>query len=165
MYCKNCGKKLNETASFCSGCGTKIADENKSVSKENLSSANTKTEKISTSSSTVNQIISIVSVIGAFIVGRFLGLITFVFLFAILIGQWFPKWYIKKKKVNYSLVNWIAWSNVLTWLLPPLGILTGVATFEFSNLIEQTNKKYKSLAIISIVLSVVNAIFGIIINL
>ena len=167
MFCKNCRKKLNETAIFCSGCGVKLADKSKDISNENLSLAQERTGKTSnpSSTSTVNQIISIASIIGAFIIGRFLGLVTFIFLFAILIGQWFPMWYIKKKTINYSLVNWIAWSNVLTWLLPPFGILTGVATFEFSSLIEQKNKKYKLLAIISVALSVLNAVVGIIINL
>lgn len=45
MFCKNCGKKLNETASFCSGCGSKIDNKNLEVANEDILKYLTKEEQ------------------------------------------------------------------------------------------------------------------------
>ena len=82
------------------------------------------------------------------------------FLFAFLIGAWFPGWYLKRQKVSQTLISWIAWSNVLTWLLPPLGIITAVATLGFSDVKGVSRKTYMTLAIVAIVLAIINAIWG-----
>lgn len=115
-------------------------------------------------------VLGLISWVGGAIIGymivKFLGIIVAViFLFAFLIGVYFPGWYFKRQKVNYTFIKWFVWSNILTWFLPPLGILTGFAAFGFSNLVKQEKKKYKILAIIGIILSLINAIVGIIIRL
>lgn len=115
--------------------------------------------------SVFNSIISVVFFIAAFAIGRFLGLVVFLFIGAWALGEWFPKWYMKSEKVNTTLVKWIVWSNLLTWLLPPLGVLTGFAALKFGDYFPAENKKYKTIAVIALVASVLNAISGILINL
>ena len=34
MYCSNCGKQLDDTANFCSGCGNKVGSTNETVQHE-----------------------------------------------------------------------------------------------------------------------------------
>jgi transcription initiation factor TFIIIB Brf1 subunit/transcription initiation factor TFIIB len=160
MNCQNCGSQLKNNAKFCSSCGKSIEEVEISQSKEN-----TVVDKKETKSRLLDQAVRIISIIIGFAMGRYLGIAIFIFIFAFLAGQWFPKWYFKRQKINYSFVKWIVWSNVLTWFLPPLGILTGFAALEFSNLVETEKKKYKTLAIIGIALSLINAISGILMNL
>jgi hypothetical protein len=62
-------------------------------------------------------IISIVFFVVAFVIGRFLGLVTFIFIGAWALGEWFPKWYMKREKVNASLIKGLA---QLTTLNKPL---------------------------------------------
>ncbi len=114
---------------------------------------------------TVSSIVTFVSIIGGFLIGKFLGLVVFLFIGAYFAGQWFGKWYLKRKNVNITLIKWIVWSNVLTWLLPPLGIMTSLATLEFSNNFPNESKKYKTIAIIGIVASLLNALSGVLMNL
>lgn len=168
MFCKNCGKEIKKESSYCSDCGNKIKQEKIGVEINDEGNAKSKSFGHSVSE-ILSRIVGIIIFLLAIGLGKTMGFSFTIFVVILVvpyyIGQWFPKWYFKREKINYSLVNWIAWSNVLTWLLPPLGILTGVATFEFSSLVRQEGKKYKLLAIISIALSVVNAVVGIIIKL
>lgn len=34
MYCRNCGKKINDTAVFCRYCGAKIKDQDSNIYRE-----------------------------------------------------------------------------------------------------------------------------------
>ena len=163
MFCQNCGNKIKEDEKFCSSCG---ADLVKSAVIKDLE------EKIETTTATpdkktrvFNTIISVVFFIAAFAIGRFLGLVTFLFIGAWALGEWFPKWYMKREKVNLSLVKWIVWSNILTWLLPPLGVMTGFAALGFANHFPNDNKKYKIIAIIALIASFLNALSGVLMNL
>jgi RNA polymerase subunit RPABC4/transcription elongation factor Spt4 len=164
MYCQNCGNKIKEDAKFCSSCGT---DLTKSVVMENTQEESA--EIVATipdkTASVFNSIISVVFFIAAFAIGRFLGLVVFLFIGAWSLGEWFPKWYMKREKVNITLVKWIVWSNTLTWLLPPLGIATGFAALGLGNYFPGERKKYKTVAIIGIVASLLNALSGILMNI
>ncbi len=165
MFCNQCGKEIREEIKFCPYCGEKInykivnVDDNKEIKKEQSNN------KRSNSWVLLEKVASVIAIIIGFILGKLLGLVIFLFLFAYLIGSWFPNWYLKRSKVNYKFIKFIVWSNVLTWLLPPLGILTSISTFKFSNLIKEENKKYKNLALIGIILSIINAILGYLISL
>lgn len=78
------------------------------------------------------------------------------------LGDWLSKLYIKKHKELGSLVRLVAWSNVLTWLLPPLAILTATATFNFSAVSSGDDRKgFRILASIGLLLAIINAIWGI----
>lgn len=169
MFCATCGKQLVLDSRFCASCGAEVqqglkddvitSDKNIEDATEPINSEKTK------SVSLASQLVSVGGFIVAFIIGKYLGIITFVFLGALLIGQWFPVWYCKKQTVNPSMIKWIAWSNVLAWLLPPLGVLMGTATLGFSGLIQRDTKKYKNLAIVGLALSVINAAVGYFINM
>lgn len=163
MYCQNCGNKIKEDAKFCSSCGTevKIISEASEVVYDNV----VEEKQPSTAKTLLDQVVTFGSIIIGFIIGKYLGLVVFLFLGALLLGQWFPKWYLKRDKINISLVKWIVWSNVLTWLLPPLGIATGFAALEFGKHFPGERKKYKTVAIIGIVASLLNALSGILINI
>lgn len=163
MFCKDCGNKIEKDSKFCPSCGTEltIVAEIKNT-QENFE---TRIESTDKKTSVFNSIISVVFFIAAFAIGRFLGLVVFLFIGAWSIGEWFPKWYMKREKVNASLIKWIVWSNVLTWLLPPLGVMTGFAALGFSNHFPNDTKKYKTVAIIGIVASLLNALSGVLMNI
>lgn len=169
MFCATCGKQLVLDSRFCASCGAEVRQGLKNEVIASGKSIEDATEvnnpEKTKSNSLVSQLVSVGGFIVAFFIGKYLGIITFVFLGALLIGQWFPVWYCKKQTVNPSIIKWIAWSNVLAWLLPPLGVLMGTATLGFSGLIQQNSKKYKNLAILGLVLSVINAIWGYFINM
>jgi F0F1-type ATP synthase assembly protein I len=110
-------------------------------------------------------ILKLVGLIAGFVLWKFLGLAPFILILTFIIGDWFSKWYCKRQKISQTLIKWIVWLNVLTWFLPPLGIFTGSAALQFSNHVEQEKKKYKILAAIGIGLSLINAIFGVIIRM
>jgi hypothetical protein len=167
MFCKNCGAKLEEGIKFCGKCGTPVDNSaivqlspEREISKSGDGEAKVVTG-IKKSNTTFEKIIYWASAIAAFFVARYAGIVVFLlFLFAFLIGAWFPGWYLKRKKINQTLINWIIWSNLLTWLLPPLGIITGIATLGFSDIPGVSKKKYMILAIIAIALAMINAIWG-----
>lgn len=163
MFCQNCGNKIKEDAKFCSSCGADLAKS--TVIKEPKEKNETTPITPDKKTGMFNSVISVVFFIAAFAIGRFLGLVTFLFIGAWALGEWFPKWYMKREKVNSSLVKWIVWSNVLTWLLPPLGILTGFAALRFADYFPPEHKKYKIIAVVALVASILNAISGILIRL
>ena len=146
-------------AKFCSHCGTAVSVvEHLPVA----SQSEKKPEKAK--GSPFDQVITVISWIIGFALGRFLGVAIFAFLIALLVGQWFPKWYLKRKKISMTLVSMIVWSNVLSWVLPPLGIMTGFAALELSNSFPGDRKKYKTLAVVGIGLAFVNALIGVLMN-
>ena len=162
MFCKNCGTKIKEEAKFCSSCGVEAKPifeklEEKTVAVEE--------NKLSTAKTVLYQVGIVGGSIIGFVIGKYLGFVIFLFLGAFLLGQWFPKWYLKREHINITLVKWIVWSNVLTWLLPPLGVMTGFAALEFGNHFPGDHKKYKTIAIIGIVASLINALSGLLMNI
>jgi hypothetical protein len=165
MFCENCGNKITKDSKFCPSCGI---DLQKPIiikdSKENIETTVVKEDKKTSIFNSIISIISILFFIGAFVFGRFLGLTAFLFIGAWALGEWFPKWYMKRKKINITLVKWIVWSNILTWLLPPLGVMTGFAALEFANYFPVDSKKYKTIAIITLIVSFLNALGGILIK-
>ena len=94
-------------------------------------------------------------------IGRFLGWTYLIFLVLYGVILWYAYSYLKKKKTPNFLVSIIVWSNVLTWLLPPLGIFTSVIAIGLAHNTEQKNKrKYKIFAIIGLTLSIINMMAG-----
>lgn len=118
----------------------------------------------------------ILSILVAFVVSaivRFLGpyaigLIAFLIIFAGagFIGNLWAKSYIKREKINTKLISVVARSNFLTWIIPILGVFTGFATLKFTEHPQLEGKeKYRTLAIVGIILSIVNLVIGIWIRL
>lgn len=158
MKCSNCEFALATDAKFCPSCGLKVGEVLKLQEEQPDIEKGVKT-------SNLDQIITVVAWIGGFALGRYLGLSIFIFLIAYFIGKWFPEWYLKKDKVNMSVVKLVVWSNLATWFLPPLGILTGFAALGFSNSFPGEKQKYKILAVVGIALALVNAAWGILNNI
>jgi len=111
-----------------------------------------------------DQIFTIAILVIAFAVGMYAPFYL-IFLLGAAVGQWFGKWYVKRPKVNQSLIKFIAWSNVLTWLSIPVGLFTGLATWEFSKTAGAESQKCKTLATVGIVLSIINLLLGIMMRL
>lgn len=158
MYCANCGNQLLEQRGFCGKCGNAI-ESDKAIKEENE-----KFSKVSPYSNTVvdNNIVRIISIIGGYFIARYLGfLITIIFFGAFLLGIWFPIWYLKRENINHPLIKWIVWSNIVSWFLPPLGIITGMAALGFSASAGHKKKQYTILAITGLSLALINAGWGI----
>lgn len=162
MYCHNCGNLIEKEFSFCKTCGAKAT---LTVEKQLENQVSSRDQKPANTKVVLDQVVKFVSIVVGFIIGKYLGLILFLFLFAFLIGQWFPKWYLKRERVNVSLVKWIVWSNLFTWILPPLGVMTGFAALEFGNHFPSDRKKFKTIAILAIVASLLNALGGLLLSL
>src|SRR4030042_5597581 len=82
----------------------------------------------------------------AFVLFRYLGLIGLLFLGAYYVGQWLGKNHFAKNRAA-QLANLISWSNLVSWLLPPLGVFTASATYQIS-LTEKSHSKYRNLAML-----------------
>ena len=77
----------------------------------------------------------------------------------------FSVWYLKRKKISYKLTKWIAWSNLISWFLPPLGFFTGICTVQFGLHFSEDRKKYSELGGVGMILACINSIGGIIIRI
>ncbi len=106
-----------------------------------------------------SQLLGLVTTIIAIAIGRYLGLAYFILLIPAAIGWWLGG--VVGKKESFKMINFIAWSNVLTWLLPPLGLATAAFTLNYNENSSDKSKKWNTLAIIGIVLSIANGIIGI----
>ena len=98
------------------------------------------------------------------ILSQYFGLTFLIFIFVWFVGRWFPKWYLKKTRENSVLIKLIIWSNIFTWVLPPLGLMVGFTTFEFGNQLTNNRKKYKTAGIIGIIASILNGFSGILVR-
>lgn len=111
----------------------------------------------------------IAGIAGGFAIANYVGIIGLVVIVAILAipfwaGKKYASWYVKRKNPSLGWVEVISWANVLTWLLPPLGMLTSSAVFEFNHHNSSSKTKYKTLAIMGFALSLLNAVVAIIIQ-
>ncbi len=129
----------------------------------NTSHESTKAEGAATSKKKepmLNQAIKIGAAVLGLVLAKFMGIGIIILVIFAAVGMWFSKWYIKRGKMNTTLVNIILWAKVITWLLPPLGLLTGFATLGFSEHFVSQKKKFMILSIIAIVLALANGFFG-----
>lgn len=159
MFCSSCGTKLPEGSKFCPNCGKPIQEE---INSSNFVPKNDSKNKVNNLQKNTNwpTVIRILVIIGSYVLGRILGIIFFIFILAIIIGDWFPKWFIRKYGIKKSFFNVIAWANVLTWIFPIVGILTGIASLKLSKELVET-KKFRNLGYVGIILSSTNVLLGI----
>lgn len=114
----------------------------------------------------VGNVVGIASFVLAYALSSYIGWVALLFVAPVVIGIWFPSWYFKKKNSNKGLIKWLAWSNLVSWLVPLLGLLTSISTFSSQPFTEIESKgKFKILAMIGILLSIGNAAIGILLNL
>lgn len=113
-------------------------------------------------------VIYILSLVGGYYLFYYLGVTGLIFLAAILGGIYLPNWIYKKYGYKKTLVDIIAWSNlILGLILPPLGIFVGIFPIKFNALLSQEDKKtkYLALGIIGLIIAITNAILGILVRL
>jgi len=175
MHCSKCGNNVPAEASFCNKCGYKIDSGLKDITSEkaeataiisninnNYSAAQTSSApKVSKSYSLVIRIITYLSAIIFYVLGRYFGLFVFVFIIPIIIADWFPRWYFKKYQVKNTLIDIIIWSNVITWFIPIIGLATSITALNISSYLDSNNKKKTLiLGIICLLLTVINGWIG-----
>jgi len=134
---------------------------------ENVSEVVTTNNKMS-KFSIIAKIFSYVFLIGLFkSLGTRFSILLSVILISLIyfIGKKFTDWYMKRSNVSFKLIKWIAWSNVATWLLPPLGAFTGFCTFRFGEHVIEQQTKYRVLGTIGMLSAVINAAIGVIMNI
>jgi hypothetical protein len=85
----------------------------------------------------------------------------------LVLALWLSSWYTKRKSPDPAFLNWFAWSNTATWLFPPLGLFTAVATFGMSSawfpdstVPPARPRRYRILGAVGFVLSVLNGASG-----
>ncbi|HEU4966037.1 MAG TPA: hypothetical protein VFT53_00965 [Candidatus Saccharimonadales bacterium] len=95
-------------------------------------------------------------------VGAVLTAAGIIFCIPFLLAFGYSTWYIRRGKYNERWLALLFWSNVITWVIPVLGVFTAAAT----NLINMHNhgedrRKYMRLASIGILLSVTHLVLKI----
>jgi len=105
-------------------------------------------------------LISLLIFFSAIFLFRLFGLALLIPLIPIALGLSFPKWYLGRKKPSAKLVEIIAWSNVVLWALPPLGLLTNCATIKFAKYFELKKRQYLLLGYGGLVATIINIVWG-----
>ena len=160
MYCRHCGKKIDDDSEFCVYCGEKVEGKNSS---EVMRAKNTDSEinKIDGNTESVwMKFLGIIVTIVSIALGRFLGLAFFILLIPAVIGWYLAFWYEKKVKTENSLTKFIAWINIVSWFIPIAGFFTSLASIKFSESYGKKDKKYLVLGIIGLCLTLVNGVIG-----
>ncbi len=159
MYCSKCGGELSGNVSSCKNC-----EEKTIVTNTKLESGNEEKSEPESSKSIFSGILGVVIFILALALGKFMGLVALLLYVSFYAGQKISKWYLKRKNINESVVNFISWSNVITWIFPILGLFTAAFAIESGEMSEDKGKKYLILGYVGSVFSILNSIAGIIIN-
>jgi RNA polymerase subunit RPABC4/transcription elongation factor Spt4 len=159
MFCKHCRKQIDETSNFCPYCGGQVremhtTEEVLQVLKEKSPSAKLQTNK----KNILGWVITIISIVIGYILGKYLGVVFFAFILVGYIAYWFGGWYSKREKQSYKIKNIICWSNTISWLIPILGLGTGIIAYRFGQIDKVS--KYRKLGILGLVLSIINGIAG-----
>lgn len=124
------------------------------------------TEKVSTNIQTSGMLTIVKTAIGlgvGYIAVRLLGIGgTLALLPSSIIGYLFAHYYvIEKNRENESWVKFIHWTNVVTWLLPIIGIATSVFSLTVAEGISQNKTKLFVLGYVGLTLTILNAIAGV----
>ena len=94
-------------------------------------------------------------------IARTLGILGVALLWGpLLLALWLSSWYAKRKNPSARLMTRLAWSNVVTWLFPPLGLFTATATLGLSSAPGASPRKYRVLGIVGLALTIINGLSG-----
>jgi hypothetical protein len=92
------------------------------------------------------------------------GVFFVLFFMAIYFIYWlankFSAWYVKNKTSEKTLTSILVWSNVVTWLLPPLGLFTGISAIKISEAYPKNRDTYRAVAFVCLTLCIINSIIG-----
>ena len=171
MYCSNCGKRTQAGAKFCAHCGQPIATngirqlteaESTNGEVQDASKAPIPENRVKAS---LTRLVSVVAILIGLGLGRSLGAAYWVVALIIGIPYWvgnrIAAWYVKRDNISSKLIEVISWSNVITWFLPPLGMLTGAMTIKFNQFNTNERRKYVLLGWGCVVASIINALVGV----
>jgi len=171
MYCSNCGKHAQARAKFCAHCGQSIArsDIQQFTTAETTNRDHHETAKIPVPENrvkaVVTRVISVAAILVGLALGRSLGAAYWVVALIVGVPYWagdrIAAWYVKRDNISSKFIEVISWSNVITWLLPPLGMLTGAMTVKFNQYNTNERGKYALLGWGCVVASIVNALIGV----
>jgi hypothetical protein len=161
MFCTSCGHKLEAKSKFCVSCGQATAkvEAREPVQPEpGLVESQTKVKSTGFASS----LISAVTFIVAIVMSRALGIWSFVFIIPPWAGYYLANWYLKRPSGD-RIAQITAWSNVISWFLPPIGLYTATATLLAASQYRAAGKDSTRLYVlgtIGLVLTIVNAGLG-----
>lgn len=86
-------------------------------------------------------------------VTRYIGPASLLIIIPIILGVWFPSFYCKRWK-DLTIINVIAYSNLVLWLIPALCLFTSIATLGFAKHVEQKRGLYNGLGFMGLILSI-----------
>lgn len=85
----------------------------------------------------------------------------FALLIPLLVGSWIGKYYLNKKNIKTGFVKFVLWSNIITWVIPLVAMLTIGASIQFNSKNKNKDKiKYLIIIVISFILTYINSIIG-----
>jgi hypothetical protein len=106
-------------------------------------------------------IATIGGVVGGWIGSRYLGLAFFLPFVAAGLGLFIANWHAKRHDVDGTGIKLLVWVNLIAWVLPPAGLLTGVAYATFSKTSAANRKLYLILGLGCAALAFLNGAVGI----
>lgn len=104
----------------------------------------------------------------AFVIGRTIGLLGILVVGMILGVPSYLGWWLGNRKVNIPLstIRIVSWLGLVTWVIPPLGLLSGTFVLSAGNHLRTEEKRIViPLAVLTIILSLGSATYGILLNL
>lgn len=191
MFCVRCGSEIPHEDNYCHKCGYRsstlnIASVDKPLTDEEVEAQirlerlpgtarnlknvrvmqNTKNNGTQSPWWQLQRILGVIIVVAIYVIsyafGRIFWVPTLIWGFAYFSARYLTKWLLSKNFFSPKIKRFIGWSNILTWLIPPLGIFTAAMTL---TLIEDTPpqqiKKFKILSWACFCLSAVNGLFGV----
>lgn len=88
---------------------------------------------------------------------RFFGFTLVILIIPFLIGGYLAKFWLKRWEINPSIIKYVAYSNLLSWIIPIIGLFTAGFILGFEKTTIQLPKKYRILAIIGLILAFGNS--------
>lgn len=108
----------------------------------------------------LGEIIGIVTFIIAFVVAKQyflpLGIVIGVWYLGYWLGTKLAQWCIEK---NPKFIEFVNWSNLFTWIIPPLGFMTFRASLIFSKKLSTNRQRNQILAIICLGFLIINSLY------
>lgn len=174
MKCEKCNKEVSEKDQYCRSCGSKIINKKQiNIQKPNQPQTESQKSKDKTIGSFGWR--GIVALV-IFFVARYLGSnelfgndvdawitsiswVIISLIIALEIGKAFSQWFFKRHSVKSPIIRVVTWSNLIVWLFPVLGAISGGLTVSFAKYSERKTL-YLILGILGLVASSIAFVYG-----